>query len=333
MKHITISQGGVLPHINLTLIPKKAKATGKLVYLNDNHTSVVGMRETVLWRKFGFKCLKYDDFMKEANLIRQNDYTNQLFVFPAQSNFNGKKYNLSIINDIKKPKKFVLLDAASFVPCSKLDLEKYQPDFVVFSFYKIFGYPTGLGALIVHKRAKSLLRKRYFGGGTQDIYLVDKKINYPRKNFSSRFEDGTIPFLQLVGLRAAFMCFTMSKFAGLPEKVENVVFTIFSVFLKKLSELKHDNHQPIILIYGDMDHMSSKCNGAVLNFNVNKSAIKNKIILRTGTFCNIGASQMWLNLTNDDLMKSYEANHVLDDSIGVIDGKPTGSKRNIKILI
>ncbi|OAF64858.1 hypothetical protein A3Q56_07437 [Intoshia linei] len=28
MKNITISQGGVLPHINSTLIPKKAKATG-----------------------------------------------------------------------------------------------------------------------------------------------------------------------------------------------------------------------------------------------------------------------------------------------------------------
>lgn len=36
------------------------------------------------------------------------------------------------------------------------------------SYYKIFGYPTGLGALLVHKRAVPLLkkRKRYFGGGT-----------------------------------------------------------------------------------------------------------------------------------------------------------------------
>lgn len=34
------------------------------------------------------------------------------------------------------------------------------------SYYKIFGYPTGLGALLVRKDAAEILQKRYFGGGT-----------------------------------------------------------------------------------------------------------------------------------------------------------------------
>ena len=33
------------------------------------------------------------------------------------------------------------------------------------SFYKIFGFPSGLGALLVRRRTLPLLRKHYFGGG------------------------------------------------------------------------------------------------------------------------------------------------------------------------
>ena len=44
------------------------------------------------------------------------------------------------------------------------------------SYYKIFGYPTGLGALLVHKRALPLLlkKKRYFGGGTVAVSLAEE---------------------------------------------------------------------------------------------------------------------------------------------------------------
>ncbi len=41
--------------------------------------------------------------------------------------------------------------AAAFVPTSKLDLSVHHPDFVSVSFYKIFGYPTGIGCLLVKK--------------------------------------------------------------------------------------------------------------------------------------------------------------------------------------
>jgi molybdenum cofactor sulfurtransferase len=45
----------------------------------------------------------------------------------------------------------VLVDAAAFSCHSLLDLSKYPADFVTVSFYKLFGYPSGLGALIVKK--------------------------------------------------------------------------------------------------------------------------------------------------------------------------------------
>jgi molybdenum cofactor sulfurtransferase len=61
------------------------------------------------------------------------------------------------------------LDAAAYVSTSLLSLAEVDtsPDFITISFYKMFGYPTGLGALIVRSELESILRKRYFGGGTR----------------------------------------------------------------------------------------------------------------------------------------------------------------------
>ena len=49
-----------------------------------------------------------------------------------------------------------------------------MPSMQALSYYKIFGYPTGLGALLVRKRAMSLLRKRYFGGGAVSVSVADR---------------------------------------------------------------------------------------------------------------------------------------------------------------
>ncbi len=38
---------------------------------------------------------------------------------------------------------FVCLDTASYLCTSTIDLSSYKPDFLVASFYKIFGFPTG----------------------------------------------------------------------------------------------------------------------------------------------------------------------------------------------
>lgn len=133
------------------------------VYLVDNHTSVIGIREVVKSRDVSFRHATekdIDSFMsfqgnrKEA-LDREGilPNTNNLFAFPAQSNFSGQRYPLSWIKKVQGHSGFashegnwcVLLDAASYLTTSTIDLKQYHPDFVTLSFYKIFGYPTGLG--------------------------------------------------------------------------------------------------------------------------------------------------------------------------------------------
>lgn len=79
---------------------------------------------------------------------------------------------------------FCLLDVASYVPTSELNLGQHRADFVVLSFYKMFGYPTGLGALLVRKSSSYVLQKRYFGGGTVLMALSDEMFHKKRENIT-----------------------------------------------------------------------------------------------------------------------------------------------------
>ena len=66
----------------------------------------------------------------------------------------------------------MLLDAAAFVPTNRLDLQRIKPDFVALSFYKIFGYPTGIGALLARWGALEKLHRPWFAGGTITVASV-----------------------------------------------------------------------------------------------------------------------------------------------------------------
>ena len=58
-----------------------------------------------------------------------------------------------------------------------------------------------------------------------------------------------------------------------------------------------------------------------------KTKSDSRDICRTGCFCNSGACQQYLGLTDQDLMAMYEAGHVCGDMVDLINGKPTGSVR------
>ncbi len=90
------------------------------------------------------------------------------------------------------------------VPTNKLDLGKVKPDFVPISFYKIFGYPTGLGALIARKSALAKLHRPWFAGGTITVASVQGD-KYYLADGAAAFEDGTLDYLNIpaleIGLR------------------------------------------------------------------------------------------------------------------------------------
>ena len=137
---------------------------GSFIYLLDNHTSVQGMREIAFERAGHVSCVDCDkDAISKEHVVYYSDHYesggNTLFAYPAQSNFSGHKYPMGWISHVQNGKLgrltlnegqgccYVLLDAACLVSTSPLDLGQYKPDFVTLSFYKMFGYPTGLGKI------------------------------------------------------------------------------------------------------------------------------------------------------------------------------------------
>lgn len=129
-----------------------------------------------------------------------------LFVYPGQSNFNGRKYPLSWITDISQRHLkipgctnilgtwLVALDAAALVATNPLNLSNYPAHFVAVSFYKIFGFPTGLGALLVKRDCCPLLglqhekskRSNYFGGGTVLASIACQRFHIPQPQAHDR---------------------------------------------------------------------------------------------------------------------------------------------------
>lgn len=82
---------------------------GTFMYLKDNHTSVLGMREFALERGASTHCLPLEDAFEALN--RDGDVSmgdggkrggNSLFVYPAQCNYTGVKYPLPWIRRTKE---------------------------------------------------------------------------------------------------------------------------------------------------------------------------------------------------------------------------------------
>ncbi|XP_068051500.1 molybdenum cofactor sulfurase isoform X5 [Anomalospiza imberbis] len=311
-------------------IPEGTKQpSSRFCYLTDSHTSVVGMRGITASMNVLSVPIKPKEILLAKSRLpaeEQNCTTPHLFSYPAQSNFSGTKYPLSWIQDIKSGrlcpiklpgKWFVLLDAASYVSTSPLDLGVHQADFIPISFYKIFGFPTGLGALLVNNRIAPFLRKTYFGGGTAAAYLAGEDFYFPRKSIAQRFEDGTVSFLDIIALKHGFD--VLEKLTGGMEKIKQHTFALAHYTYTVLSNLKYANGAPVVRIYSDTDFSNPDVQGPIINFNVldengqvlgfsqvDSMASLHNIHVRTGCFCNTGACQMHLGISNEDIQRNLQ---------------------------
>lgn len=108
----------------------------------------------------------------------------------------------------------VLIDAAAYVPTQPLDLSVVNADFVTVSFYKMFGYPTGLGALLIRTENVELLRKVFWGGGSVSLAVASDNFRVLQCEPTSRLEDGTVAFLDIISLRHGFSM--LQSLGGMP---------------------------------------------------------------------------------------------------------------------
>lgn len=273
--------------------------SSRYVLLADNHNSINGIRvfaETadadVVDVPVG-PDLRVADI--ESHLDRVDGAGPSLFAFPAQSNFSGVKHPLEWIRTARSRGYMVLLDAAAFVPTSPLSLRDIAPDFVGVSFYKMFGYPTGVGVLIARRAAIARLRRPWYAGGTAE-YVSAADPHRLLEPSGAAFEDGTVNFLNISAVPAG-----LDFLAGLGmENVNAHVMALTERLLEGMRSLEHADGRPLVEIYGPTD---TEMRGATVAFNVldadgspvgfeevESRASDAGISVRGGTFCNPGAA-------------------------------------------
>ncbi|EKE39067.1 hypothetical protein ENUP19_0061G0112 [Entamoeba nuttalli] len=333
----------------------------KFMYLRQNHNSVLGIREYALEQGAEFKTVTEEELTSEGceNLFDEKcdgipkvlrkptltEYPNKvynLFAFPGTENFAGVKYPLEWINKFGNEKTgknnnwLVLLDAAAYLSTAKLDLRKYPADFVVMSFYKIMGYPTGIGALLVKNEVMDLMQKSFFGGGTVVMSDCDTHFCLLHESGCQRFEDGTISFLSIASLKYGF---EQQDHFGV-QNIQNHVMSIVDYLYDKLSKLTHSTGLPVFEIYGKHAKHDHSIQGPIINLSVKDekgnyigySIIEKKLDeagfqVRTGSSCNPGACYGYLNITSDEVKKFSLLRNGCGDEHDIMEGKPLGGVR------
>lgn len=288
-------------------------ADSQYLLLTDNHNSVNGIREYCRRNggDFEYSLIHYEDLNIDAALLKKQlaafpGKKNKLFAYPAQSNVSGVKHSLEWISAAHDCGWDVLLDAAAYVPTNKLDLKKHQPDFVTVSFYKIFGYPTGLGCLLVKKTKFEKLDKKWFAGGTVTFVAVKSPHHYLTENHE-RFEDGTINYLGIPALKIGL---EYIESIGI-DKIHERVHSMISYLHHELSGLYHNTGFPQLHLFGPTNHPDKGSNmimtfynpdGSIVPFEtIEALAAQKNISLRGGCFCNPGIDEVNSCITTEEL--------------------------------
>ncbi|CAA7387679.1 unnamed protein product [Spirodela intermedia] len=106
---------------------------------------------------------------------RKRDSAVGLFVFPVQSRVTGAKYSYQWMAMAQQNNWHVLLDAGALGPkdMDSLGLSLFRPDFIITSFYRVFGAdPTGFGCLLIKKSAMGSLQNQSGTTGTGMVRIV-----------------------------------------------------------------------------------------------------------------------------------------------------------------
>jgi molybdenum cofactor sulfurtransferase len=293
---------------------------GALLLSADNHNSVNGIREfarargaSTVYAPLTVPELRLDTTRLDALLGECDRGASNLFAFPAQSNFTGVQHPLELVARAQDRGWDVLLDAAAFVPTNRLDLQAVRPEFVSLSFYKMFGYPTGVGCLLVRNDALPKLHRPWFAGGTVNFATVGGR-RHVLSPGEAGFEDGTLNYLAIAGVEIGLRHLAH---AGI-DAIHTRVMCLTGWLLSKLVALCHSNGRPMVRIYGPI---TTAGRGAIITMNfydpdghlvdyrrVEELAGQQGISLRTGCFCNPGPGETAEDITEDDIVAGLEAN-------------------------
>ncbi|KAF9550618.1 PLP-dependent transferase [Agrocybe pediades] len=310
----------------LKLVAESFPFTGgsSLVIGVDSHNSVHGVREFAAYKgartcyipstsQGGF------DIPTAKNILlrhrpRSRETAPCLFVQTSQSNISNAKTPLSMTDYAASLGYHTVVDGAALAPTSIINISDYPIDAVAISFYKMFGYPTGVGALIVKKSFLAQLKRPWFAGGTVDLVQAPGDIVTRAHALHEQFEDGTINYLQLPAITNGLR-FLSAYLPFLPLRLSSLLLFLAS----SLSKLRHDSSgKPVVRILSRIPTKRPRAIGeqsdagsilSMLFFDpsgelipisfIEYAASTQKVSLRTGCMCNPGGAAAMMGMEKE----------------------------------
>ncbi len=312
----------------------------RLLMTADNHNSVNGIRSFAAARGAAVEYMPLDAHMRagplEGYLAGGPPAAPSIFAFPAQSNFSGVRHPLEWVALARAAGYRVILDAAAFVPTSRLRLSAVTPDFVSVSFYKMFGYPTGVGALIARQEALAELRRPWFAGGTVRFVSAQNR-EHLLKLSAEAFEDGTLDFLAIAAVPIGL---DLLQELGM-EAIGAHVLALTQRLLDGMGSLRHSNGAPLVRVYGPTE---TRARGGTVALNaldpdgnlvpyehVEALAAEHRISVRGGCFCNPGAAEFAFGYNAAESYRCFHtmapADFTLQQFSTCMQGMPVGAIR------
>jgi selenocysteine lyase/cysteine desulfurase len=287
-----------------------------LILSADNHNSVNGVREYAGRAGAPVAVMPLDDELRlDRAADRLRDVVSAqgpgLLAFPTQSNFSGVRHDLALIDEAQALGCDVMIDAASAGACGGLSLRRHAADFLACSFYKLFGLPTGVGALVVKKSALGRLDRPWFSGGTVAFVSVAHGRHALLPGHEA-FEDGTPNFLDLAAVASGFAFLDQIPRGALRARIE----ALTDYFLREAAGLKHGDGAPLVRLYGPQRverrggtvafNLLGRDGVAVPYRHVELRARDHGVALRGGCFCNPGAAERAFGFAQFDAQRCFD---------------------------
>ena len=307
---------------------------------------------------------------EDAN--EDEDVPECLFAYPAECNLSGERFHPSVASAARaadegtpalssvgtptppRPRSRrrwrVLCDAAKCAGTRPPDLSREDaPDFVALSYYKMFGYPTGLGALVARRDALASLRPRYFGGGVAAGVDADENF-FSRRSGAEGLEDGTLDFAAVAAVPIGFRWLANLARTSRPNSREGAAAVdararaIARRLARRLAALRHRNGARVVRLHGAawiehgddaanaISRGASRSRGGTVAFSVlrpdgspvgcvrvERAAAAEGVHVRAGCCCNPGACERAVRAPPGRPRRARAAGKICGDDVDVDD--------------
>lgn len=223
-----------------------------IISILEHHANIVPWHMLKTKKKIALKFIHMDnkgnlnleEYKKLLNprvkLVSMTACSNTLGLFPDLEAF----VTLAHLNGSK-----ILVDGAQLVSKKKVDVQKLNCDFFVFSGHKLFA-PTGIGVLFGKKEFLNEMPP-YQGGGAMISDVSEERTIFNQLPF--KFEAGTPHIEGVLGLSEA-----IHFFKGLSiQEIEFHEDQLLNLFMSEIKKI------PEVIVYGD-----SLNKGAIVSFNI-----------------------------------------------------------------